>query len=208
MTASPARLWAARLGWIGVGAVLAISLTALTEATDSMVLRRTIVHALGLPPIVQERLRSAPRRSWGPAWIMQMPAVEGCGEGDEGGPAAEREPASVPRVVLPRMPGDNLIREQTAWDDASRSWGITQSLDVPARLALVEKFYRKALASQGFEPRGGALPEDEDGAERAMLRARLPHRHVQVSFRQPRGQLTTRVRVIWRIWSTITPENG
>lgn len=202
---SPARLWAARIGWIGIGAFSAMLLTGLTGERRVASLDRIVARTMDLPG-VRDRVASAPLRHLGRVWLVVPQPPCACGEDDDSTGVAE--PGDVPRVVLPRMPGDNLLREQSAWDEASRAWVITQSLNVPARLALVEKFYRKALAGQGFEADGGALPEDEDAAARSLLRARLPHRHVQVSFRQPRGQLTTRVRVIWRVWPLLESGNG
>lgn len=135
----------------------------------------------------------------GPVWVLSPP-----------NPNQEPLVATTsgpPPIVLPRMPGDRFLREDAAWDEESGAWVVTQSLNVPARIGLVETFYRKAFTASSIELTGGVVP-DESGAVRAILRGRVPRRHVQLSLRQPAGTLTTRVRVIWKLWTAPAEVSG
>jgi len=97
------------------------------------------------------------------------------------------------------MPGDNLLRQEVAWDGPTASWSVIQALDVPARGGTVAEYYTHVLRSHGFAVHPTAGAPDPGGYAR-LLHARKTHLHVQVSVRQAASELVSRVRLIWRAW--------
>jgi hypothetical protein len=71
---------------------------------------------------------------------------------------------------------------------------------VPAKIELVETFYRKALDADGQDVRGGEGPPDSEGARQCVLKGRKSGLHTQVSVRQLPGTLDARVQIISRVW--------
>lgn len=115
-------------------------------------------------------------------------------------PEAVRPRESAPELTLARMPGTNRLRNVSRFDAESGAWVLTQTLQVPAALAHVESFYRRALAEAGLQVSGATTTDDEDGSKRAFIKGRGRRVHASVSVRQPPNRLRTRVRIMWRVW--------
>lgn len=98
------------------------------------------------------------------------------------------------------MPGSTLLRDAASRDDAQGFWLLSMSLRVPAHVHAVADFYRQALADAGLKLTEDRTAHGDDAVVTTTLRGRLPGVHGFVSAEQRPPELSTRVRVLWRVW--------
>jgi hypothetical protein len=110
-------------------------------------------------------------------------------------PSPEEPARAAPRFPLPRMPGTRKLRASATPAEGGRGWTLVQTLRVPAKLAHVEAFYRKALVDQGMSVSGSSTPARPN---RAYLRGRSRRAHADVTITGQEGRLQTTVQTIWR----------
>jgi hypothetical protein len=120
-------------------------------------------------------------------------------EGTAGMPVAEVAVPSTPapKIPLSRLPGTRTLRTSQRFDAEIPAWVLTHSLQVPAGAAQVESFYRKALENAGLKVSAFVEPVTDRWAVRVTVRGRGRRDKVQVSIRQPSGEMRTTARIIW-----------